>query len=78
MVVVKIYLASNIRINQVVKTGGEEDPGEKAGMQASDLHHWLLRKSCDSLMWTHRMRSKMASLGYVEFNISIKCKSGGT
>lgn len=78
MVVVKIYLASNIRTNQVVTTVGEEDSGVKADTEASDLHHWLLTKSCDSLMWTHRIHSKMASLGYVEFNISIKCESGGT
>lgn len=62
----------------MVTTVGEEDSGVKADMQASDLHHWLLRKSCDSLMWTHRMHRKMARLGHVEFNISIKCKSGGT
>lgn len=78
MVVVKIYLASNIRTSQVVTAVGEEDPGVKADTKASDLHHWLLRKSCDSLIWTHRMHRKMASLGYVEFNISIKCKIGST
>lgn len=47
----------------MVTTVGEEDSGVKADTKASDLHHWLLRKSCDSLIWTHRMHSKMAVWG---------------
>ena len=62
----------------MVITVGEEDPGVKADTKTSDLHHWLLRKNCDSLMWTHRMHRKMASLGNVKFNISIKCKIGSS
>ena len=62
----------------MVITVGEEDPGVKADTKASDLHHWLLRKNCDSLMCTQRMNRKMASLGYVKINISIKFKIGSS
>lgn len=49
----------------------------KIDTKDSDLHHGLFRERCLSLTWKQRTHSKMVSLGYGRFDISIKYKSGG-